>query len=95
MRTVIIDPELSKYQISGTRRDATVELHKVTMHDGSMMLMERVDGGHEGHPIRKSPTNPEPSEMDYKIVGDRVLPSSLELKSTRNQSIMMGLSCSI
>ena len=64
--------------------DAAVGLHRVTMYGEGMMLIERVGGGHEGHPIRKSPTNAEPSEMCYKTVHDRVLPSSLELKSTRS-----------
>ena len=76
MYAIIIAPEFSTYQIAGARKNTDMELHKITIYDESMMLMERVGGGHEERPIPSDQTDSAlPKQMDqlYKTISDRVL----------------------
>ena len=56
---IVIEPDFTKYQISGADKDNKMELYKIRMH-GHVIMMQRVGGGHQQTFLTRSASEPEP-----------------------------------
>ena len=56
---IVIEPDFTKYQISGADKDNKMELYKIRMH-GHVIMMQRVGGGHQQTSLIRSTSKPKP-----------------------------------
>ena len=73
MYAIIMAPEFGEYQIFGADEDSAVELYEISIYEDSMVLLERVGGGHEQAPSPISDDEIVRADRLYDIIRARML----------------------